>query len=190
MKESKKIVLFIITFLVTAVVTGLFMYLTREDNSKNTFTVGNVKITLTEPHYHKDIKQEIKPNNEIIKDPTITNKSDSNAFVYMKVEIPKVELTSGGMGELYSFVPNDGWFEMVDEINEDEEKITKVFYYDLQLSKNSEATLFNKLIVNDYLNEPKNDSIKTYGYAVDSDKISKGTDVVDVYRNMIKDKEF
>ena len=189
MKESKKILLFIITFLATAAVTGLFVYLSREDKSKNTFTVGDVKITLTEPHYHKEIKQEIKPNNEIIKDPTITNKSDPNIFVYMKVEIPKVELSCGGLGELYSFIPNDGWYEMIDEYSEDDSIVTRVFYYDLQLSKNSEATLFNKLVVSDYTNEPKDDSIEIYGYAVEAGKLPKGTDTVEVYRTMIKDKE-
>lgn len=189
MKDSKKILLFIITFLVTASVTGLFVYLTREDKTKNTYTVGNAKVTLTEPHYHEEIKQEVKPNNEIIKDPTITNKGDSNIYVYMKVEIPKVELSNGGVGELYSFETNEGWFEMVDEIIEDEDKITKVFYYDLLLSKNSEATLFNKLVVSDYANEPKDDSINVYGYAVDSEKISKGTNAVEVYKTMIKDKK-
>jgi hypothetical protein len=175
--------------LVTASVTGLFIYLTREDKTKNTYTVGDIKVTLTEPHYHKDIKQDVKPNNEIIKDPTITNKSDSNIYVFMKVEIPKVELSCGGLGELYSFEPNEGWFEMVDEIVEDENMITKVFYYDLQLAKNSEATLFNKLVVSDYMDEPKNESINIYGYAVDSGKISKGTNAVEVYKTMIKNKE-
>jgi flagellar basal body-associated protein FliL len=188
MKESKKILLFIITFLVTASVTGFFVFLTREDKSKNTFTIGDVKITLTEPHYHKDIKQEVKPNNEIVKDPTITNKSDSNIVVFMKVEIPKVELACGGLGELYSFDLNDGWFEMVDEITEDEDKITKVFYYDLQLSKNSEATLFNKLVVSDYTNELKSDSIEIFGYAIDSEMIPSGSNEVEIYKTMIKEK--
>lgn len=72
----------------TAIVGSSLAYFTDKDEATNTFTVGNVDITLTEPKWDANINKDLIPGKTIPKDPTITVEADSEtAYTFMKVEV-------------------------------------------------------------------------------------------------------
>ena len=72
----------------TAIVGSSLAYFTDTEEKTNTFTVGNVDITLTEPNWGANISKDLIPGKTIPKDPTITVEADSEtAYTFMKVEV-------------------------------------------------------------------------------------------------------
>lgn len=74
---------------VTAVVGGSLAYFTDTKEATNTFTVGNVDITLTEPNWEGSgilDAPEVYPGEALAKDPTVTNDGANPCFVRIKVE--------------------------------------------------------------------------------------------------------
>lgn len=87
---------------ITAAFGGTWAYMTNTQSATNVFTAGKVKIKLTEPDWpgneSKEVK-EITPNQEISKNPQITNTGTTSAVVFAEVEIPVDEYdiaTAGG----------------------------------------------------------------------------------------------
>ncbi len=75
---------------------GTMAYLTDVDQETNTFTIGEVKVDLTEPDYPGNDSDEVKslvPNQEVIKNPQITNTGINDALVFMTVTVPVDEVT-------------------------------------------------------------------------------------------------
>ena len=70
---------------------GMLAYFTDTDTKENTFTVGKVEITLTEPNWDEAAAEEFNkliPTRTIPKDPTITVAEDSQtAYTFMKVQL-------------------------------------------------------------------------------------------------------
>lgn len=70
-------------------------YLTDAETASNVFTLGEVKVDLTEPNYPGNDSNDVKdlvPNQEVKKDPTVTNTGDNNAVVFLKVKVPTAEV--------------------------------------------------------------------------------------------------
>lgn len=73
---------------VTAVVGGSLAYFTDTQEAKNTFTVGNVKIELTEPNWEatgKEDAETVYAGEPLAKDPTVKNVGANPCFVRIKV---------------------------------------------------------------------------------------------------------
>lgn len=73
----------------TAIIGGTMAYFTDDEEATNTFTVGNVDITLTEPNWEGSGSQdapEVYPGEALAKDPTVTNVGANPCFVRIKVE--------------------------------------------------------------------------------------------------------
>lgn len=99
---KKRTVLFIVVVLLLAfalIIGGIAAYFTDTDTKTNTFTIGNVNITLTEPAWTAladtnnnnmpDAAEKMVPGDVVAKDPTVTVDSTSNpAYIFVKVEIP------------------------------------------------------------------------------------------------------
>ena len=133
MKKRKTIIAAIVLLLVF-IVGGTIAYFTDTDTKTNTFTIGNIKITLTEPAWTEldsttdandndipDAAEEMVPGATVAKDPTINNVSTKNpAYVFMKVEIPcsKTVTTTGtnpttlNPTELFTYTTNVDWTEL------------------------------------------------------------------------------
>lgn len=62
--------------------------LTSHDSKDNVFTMGNVKVTLTEPNWDQDAASAATPNQIIDKDPTVNNTGKNDAYVFVRVEVP------------------------------------------------------------------------------------------------------
>lgn len=78
--------------MMATLVAGMSLaYFTDTDSKTNTFTVGNVDITLTEPSWLGDTSEDavrLIPGKTIAKDPTITVAQGSQtAYTFMKVEL-------------------------------------------------------------------------------------------------------
>lgn len=74
---------------VTAVVGGSLAYFTDTDEKTNTFTVGNVGITLTEPGWEATGKKDaetVYAGEPLAKDPTVKNDGANPCFVRIKVD--------------------------------------------------------------------------------------------------------
>lgn len=84
----KKRITLISLAVVALILVGLLSslaFLTDEKNVTNTFTVGKVNITLTEPAYTEQ-DQKLLPGTVIAKDPTVTLVSGSEeAYVFMQI---------------------------------------------------------------------------------------------------------
>lgn len=85
------IVIFACVLIVAMAVTGTAMYLTDNDAAKNTVTVGDVKIDLTEPNWQDT--NDVVPNQELPKDPQVTNTGVNDAVVFMTLQVPVENIT-------------------------------------------------------------------------------------------------
>ena len=87
MKKKLLAASLVIALLAIAVVGGSLAWLQDSKAVTNTFTVGQVKIDLTEPGWSDNAK--LVPGAVIAKDPTVTVKANSEKCkVYVKVEVP------------------------------------------------------------------------------------------------------
>ena len=74
---------------------GAVAYLTDNEQTTNTFTVGKVQVDLEEPSYPGNGSDKVKnivPNQEIDKDPVVENTGKNEAIVYASVSIPVKKL--------------------------------------------------------------------------------------------------
>jgi len=151
--NKKKTILAAVVLLLVFVVGGAIAYFTDTDTKTNTFTIGNVDITLTEPAWTElnsttdannnnipDAAEDMMPGETVAKDPTINNVSTKNpAYVFMKVEIPcsKTVTTTGDTPttlnptELFTYNTNTAWTELSSAAVActDSGTATHVYYY-------------------------------------------------------------
>lgn len=72
-------------------IKGTLAYLSDSEKMDNVFTVGKVEIELTEPEYpgnSTDKTTGLLPNQEIPKDPTVTNIGNNDAVIFLKLTVP------------------------------------------------------------------------------------------------------
>ena len=89
MTKKKIVSLCLAAVLVVMAVAGATVaYFTDTDSKDNTFTVGNVDITLTEPNWNTNGQEsdDVYPGEPLAKDPTVTNDGANPCFVRIKVE--------------------------------------------------------------------------------------------------------
>ena len=138
--NKKKTILAAVVLLLVFVVGGAIAYFTDTDTKTNTFTIGSVDITLTEPLWDALVKtngdttipddaEDMMPGETVTKDPTINNISTKNdAYVYAKVEVPCSTATTPA--ELFTYTVNTGWTELSSAaIACTSGKATHVYYY-------------------------------------------------------------
>jgi len=81
---------------------GTLAYLTDNESHTNTFTVGQVMIDLTETNWDEtdenndgvpDEAEDLVPNQEVEKNPQVTNEGDNDSIVFMRVTVPVKDVT-------------------------------------------------------------------------------------------------
>lgn len=189
MKTKSKALLLTLcaVLLVAASVLGTMAYLTSTDEVKNTFTVGQVKITLDEAKVTPDGKPvadadrvqsneyKLLPGHEYKKDPTIhVDANSEDCFLFVKVENGIADIEKAGTKVAEQMAKN-GWVTV--------EGQTKVYVY---VGKTTGATnpatvqagtnvdVFEKLAIdgnvdNNTLNGYAGKTIKVTAYAVQKD---------------------
>lgn len=117
----------------TAVVGGTLAYFTDQKQADNTFTVGNVKIDLTEPNWAGSGSldaPEVYPGEALAKDPTITNTGANPCFVRIQVTgldsfgtagdiIYRTDYVDNELGDNW-VLGNDGYFYYAQVLAKDE----------------------------------------------------------------------
>lgn len=74
-------------------IAGVSAYFTDSEKLTNTFTVGKVDITPSEPSWpDENPPEDIVPNQEFPKDPKISNVGANPAYVFLQVKIPTAEV--------------------------------------------------------------------------------------------------
>lgn len=129
---------------VTAVVGGSLAYFTDSAEKKNTFTVGNVDITLTEPNWEGNGSKDAPaayPGEPLAKDPTVKNDGANPCFVRIKVDGLDSLSPAGMITYRTDYVTDelgDGWVKGSDGY----------FYYDtvLEVGATTDA-LFDQIVM-------------------------------------------
>ena len=88
MKKKLTAVALIVALLAVAVIGGSLAYFSDSDTADNEFTVGNVKVDLTEPGWEESGKEDAKeayPTEALKKDPTVENTGANPCFVRIKL---------------------------------------------------------------------------------------------------------
>jgi len=136
MKRSK-ILIAAIVLLGVFVIGGAVALFTDKETKTNTFTVGNVDISVVETEWDKltdsdsngkkDKAENLMPGDEVEKDPKVKNDSTKNpAYVYLKVESPCTK--DNPAVELFPITPNSGWNLMTNGTCSNG-KVTRVYNY-------------------------------------------------------------
>lgn len=95
-----------------------FAFFMDRESVMNPFTVGNVKITVTEEHFDKTTATDITPNKVIPKDPVVTNTGVNDVYAFVSVKVPKANVeTANADGtlnaaknqDLFTYKVNDNW---------------------------------------------------------------------------------
>ena len=176
MKKAKKVLLLALcaVLLVGATIAGTVAYLTSTTTEvKNTFTAGNVTITLDEAKVTeygvKDgdsrvsaNKYKLIPGHTYVKDPTIhVDANSEDCWIFAKVV--------DGLDDASAITINDGWTQVA---TTDDDGV--VYAYQTKMSAGSSATLFNEFTFAQNANPEtyKTASITIIGYAVQADSFA------------------
>ena len=201
MKKRKTIIAAVVLLLVF-VVGRAVAYFTDTESVTNTFTIGNVDITLTEPNWDDaddnnnnvpDAAESKTPGQKIAKDPTITNVGTNDAFVFAKVEAAcTTDVSPAAPKEIFTYTVKSGWYLMTDNACSGG-KTTKIYAYGsdtsmTRLAKDGKAVLFDEVIVNPEITGEEqgltgNKDIVVTGYAIQADGIDT-VDPVEVWGNI------
>lgn len=93
-------------------VRGTLSYFSDRETKDNTFTLGNVDMTLTEPQWDKTEKKLLIPGIIIPKDPTITLSDDSQeAFIFFDMQLPEGKQLLTMMGQWYDHESKEYTFD-------------------------------------------------------------------------------
>lgn len=148
MKKKSLISMIVALSLTATIMVGATLaYLTAQtDEVVNTFTIGNVDITLTEPAWDEDAAKNLQPGTDIPKDPVVTNVGANNAFVAVTVD---------GMEEMapvgFSATVNAGWSKVNDDGSvtdwSGKALVDGTYAYNSVVEKGAKtATLFDKVV--------------------------------------------
>lgn len=136
-KVSVSLIVAILAIIIAGLgIWGIIAYFTASDSAENIFTVGNVDIELLEPNWVPGNATQLTANEELPKDPQIKNKGSNDAYVYLKVSIPKaiIKRNSTTKEELFTVSYNgtngintNDW-NILSETEEDD-VVERVYYY-------------------------------------------------------------
>lgn len=123
--KKKKTLLAASIMLLIFIVGGAIAYFTDTDTKTNTFTIGNVDITLTESGWDAladsnsnsipDAAENMLPGQSVTKDPIVNNVSTKTpAYVFVKVEVPCTTIVAPAVTseEIFTYTINAGWTEL------------------------------------------------------------------------------
>lgn len=120
-KNKKNIVIAVAMVMVLAI-AGISAYFTATDSDTNKFTIGNVVIDQTEPHFPETPPTEVVPNQEISKDPQVENKGKNDAYIFTVVAVPK-KVVKVAKVDGSSPAVGDGALPAIDSV----EQMTQIF---------------------------------------------------------------
>lgn len=184
MKLNRKWVLIAALVLSIAMATsGTLAYLTDKDTKTNTFTLGNVDITLNEDNWEDN--STLIPGKAVAKDPTIKNNGKNDAYVWMKVKIPS---------NIYSYIQlsefGSNWSQIGSATVEGDDTIITLKYSEKLTAKTgvtssafSTVTLKAETPTETISALPDNVTITVEAYAIEASHFSNFEDAYTAYGN-------
>ena len=193
-------------------VGGTIAYMTDNEAATNTFTVGKVQVDLTEPDWPGNDDPSVKnlvSNQEVQKDPQVTNTGVNDAIVFMSVEVPVKDVTVVGADgtkgakektELFWFKDtadtqgtftnhfSDEWMELTSKGEKDAatgDTNTYVFAHKTAVTKDGKTDpLFDKIqmknVIENEVTAGAAQNIKVSTYAIQASEVLEGdTDLTD-----------
>lgn len=137
--------------LVCATIAGTLAYLTATDSVKNTFTVGNVAITMDEtdvddstPNEDRDTENKYKllPGQTYTKDPIIhVSATSEDCYVFVKVTNDISAVEAAGDSTIAKQLEENGWKTVPNESN--------VYYKEDAVKANANVDVFDSFTVSD-----------------------------------------
>lgn len=131
----------------TAIVGGTLAYFTDNKTATNTFTVGNVEITLTEPKWTEAGEAghtNVYPGQKLDKDPTVKNIGANDCYVRISVSNLNQYVETLGQNALITYWTGG----TVNTLGEHWVKEGDYFYYTEVLAKDDETSaLFDQIQV-------------------------------------------
>lgn len=153
--------------LVAISVGATLAYLTSTDKVTNTFTVGNVKITLDEtdvddstPNEGRDQENSYKlmPGQAYVKDPTVhIGTGSEDCWIFVTVDNQIADIIDG---DLKTQITTNKWIELIDSNN----KGTGVYYQEY-VSGDSNKNAVDRIVFENFKIKSDVDNKKLEGYA-------------------------
>ena len=189
--NKKRTIIAAIVLLLVLLVGGAIAYFTDEtDPVTNTFTLGKVSITLTEPNWVTtdsdnngvpDVAEKLVPGDSLLKNPTVTVDADSNdAFVFVKVEVPCV-----GSKEVFTYDVTDTKWTVIQNgaCSSETGAAVKVYGYSDALEAEKHVTLFESVTLVNLSNEEAqqlagNIDMPVKAFAIQADNVEGATAAV------------
>ena len=146
MKKKVSVIVTAAALVALIVVGSTLAFFTSQGNVDNVVTMGNVKISLTEPNY-KD-SGIVVPGQTIVKDPTVTNTGSNTAYIRCKIDMTGLskdeqgQLLDGNIvfGSAEDGTGRDKWFPADDGY----------YYYQEKLASSESAVFFNRVKIPEY----------------------------------------
>lgn len=197
MKKKLVTVCLVACMAVTAVAGGTLAYFTDEAKKDNTFTVGNVDITLSETYVDKNGETQkadeaseefygkLMPSREIMKQPIIELEGDSEgAWVFAEVELsddfatmmkacenpeaPAAKITAEMVGKWFN--TQNGW---ILKSTDDEKKWVYAYETDPLTEEGTKVSPFTAVRVSNNLNDEMVEGEKTFTVTVTAKAIQQ-----------------
>ena len=135
--SRKKLIITAVILTLILIIGGILAYFTDVETKVNKFTMGNVSILVEEPSWEGGDEgvKDIVPNQEIPKDPQITNTGSTDIYAFIKVVVPYEnvvvgEATAAADTELFKYTVNSGWTEVGKSKKDEQAKtITHIYAY-------------------------------------------------------------
>ena len=188
--KKRKIIIAAIVLLLILLIGGVVAYFTDTETVSNTFTIGDVDITLTEPNWDTtdsnsnnvpDAAEAKTPGETVAKDPTITNVGTNDAYVFAKVT--SACTTDASPKEIFTYTVNSGWYLMTpsNSCDSSTNTVTRIYAYGTssamtRVATNGTAVLFNNVTVNSAVTGDEagltgNKNVNVEAYAIQADGI-------------------
>ena len=190
MRSKKKVLMLVLcgVLLVGASILGTMAYLTSQDQVNNTFTVGDVAITLDESKVNANGEKEgqtrvkqntyhLMPGHSYTKDPIVHVTAGSDkSFVFVKLENGLKDIVADKTIEAQIIA--NGWEQLKDKQNKD---VPGVYYRSVEKSATAtDLTVFESFKVKDdgntTLKNYANAKITVTAYAVQADGFDNAAD--------------
>lgn len=168
-----------VVLIVVISVSATFAYLTDSKSVTNTFTVGQVKISLAETVDDSAVKTEngykfekIVPGHEYSKKPVITvDASSENCYLFVKVENGIADLEADT--KIAAQMTSNGWESL--------SGVENMYYYNDTAKAGDEVTVFEKFTVrtdigNNELKTFEGKTIAVTAYAIQADGFDNAAD--------------
>ena len=194
--RKKYLILAMALLLIVGVGASSIAYFTSQDETTNVFTVGDVKITLTEDPWDPSEDHVMGPDVSFEKKPIVTNVGENGAYVRLVVSVSLQDALKNAAGSdfdsstLFDGYDNTKWILANEPIVDGNQTITYIYnYYKVLEPGQKTEALFNAITFPHEFDLSAFDSIdedvevKIYADAIQSDTFENAEEAFTAFEN-------